>query len=172
MTQTISPPSDLDAVDLLEPLESTWRLLAVGVPAGWKPDSWRSFPPGASPGLPNSVASAVALLLNADRMQRGPVRAWTFRLKMGGSKSAWITVQLPNDGWQPVSPYDIPPCATELKAINRFYAQQMVERMNESCGPTSRIVAVMPLDPAAPLLACLNESLLESVPQDHGRITA
>ncbi len=93
-------------------------------------------------------------------------------MKMGGSRSAWITVQLPNDGWQPASPYDIPPCATEFKAANRHVAQEMIERMNESCGPTSRVVAVMPLDPAAPLLACLNEFPVEPMPQEDRRRTA
>ncbi len=75
---------------------------------------------------------------------------------MCGDKSAWLTVQFLNDGWQPRSPYDIPPWATEFKAVSREYAQTMVERINESCSPTSRVVRVMPLDPATELLAGLS----------------
>lgn len=166
MTQTITPMSRLGIADHPERDPSDWRLLTVGVPAGWIPQCWRSAPPHSSAGVTAPVACAMAVLLNADRMRRGPVRSWTFRIRHGDG-SSWLTAELPDDGWQPSSPYDIPPCATEVACHDRHRLREIIEGINACNPPTRRTVAVLPLDHTGELFEFLADHLRES-PEGDG----
>lgn len=140
----MNTPAMATATPCLEqiPRSITWHFLTIRTPPDWRPLRRKTAPPAASPVMSAKSAAATAILLNAERLARGPtVTAWTMCIP---AANGWrfLTVKLSGE-WSPPSPTALPPAAFAVTAGNRDHLKGLHSKLVQQCEPGFHVLQVM-----------------------------